>query len=331
MSAPQKLTKKQKKGIAFRDRKVSKSRSHGGPAGLEDNEVPVLEVQDLADDEVNSPALEGGTKQGVLVDPKGKEKGKESRKGKEKAKDSGGVPSSPAQKKRKRDDAAVDSEAVATEGKDEKVDGPKRKKAKGTGESAKEGKAQVKQRFILFVGNLKYTTTAEAIKAHFAACDPPPTVRLRTPKPSASGKPVNKSKGCAFVEFTHRNALQQGLKLHQSELEGRRINVELTVGGGGKSDSRLDKLKERNKGLFEQRKDHIEKLAKNDPSLSSVPDRPQRFSATSGLEQVQSKRRTWTVGDEEDDETHRGGKKHVKVRGRGGKQWGTGVNAIPVG
>lgn len=186
MSAPQKLTKKQKKGIAFRDRKVSKSRSHGGPAGLEDNEVPVLEVQDLADDEVDSPALEGGTKQGVLVDPKGKEKGKESRKGKEKAKDSGGVPSSPAQKKRKRDDAAVDSEAVATEGQDEKVDGPKRKKAKGTGESAKEGKAQVKQRFILFVGklklllstfiphcyagNLKYTTTAEAIKAHFAAC-----------------------------------------------------------------------------------------------------------------------------------------------------------------
>lgn len=55
------------------------------------------------------------------------------------------------------------------------------------------------------------------------------------------------------MEFTHRNALQQGLKLHQSELEGRRINVELTVGGGGKSDSRLDKLKERNKGLFEQR------------------------------------------------------------------------------
>lgn len=64
---------------------------------------------------------------------------------------------------------------------------------------------------------------------------------------------MNKSKGCAFVEFSHRNALQQGLKLHQSELEGRRINVELTVGGGGKSDTRLGKLKERNKGLFEQR------------------------------------------------------------------------------
>lgn len=77
-------------------------------------------------------------------------------------------------------------------------------------------------------------------------------------------------------------------------------------------------------------KDHIEKLAKSDSSLSAVPDLPQRFSATSGLEQVQSKARTWTVGDEDDGETHRGGKKHIKARPRG-KQWGTGVNAIPVG
>jgi len=192
-----------------------------------------------------------------------------------------------------------------------------------------DGKVEVKQRFILFVGNLKYTTTAEAIKTHFAACDPPPTVRLRTPKPMP-GKPANKSKGCAFVEFSHRNALQQGLKLHQSELEGRRINVELTVGGGGKSDTRIGKLKERNKGLFDERKERIEKLAKSDPTLSAVPDLPQRFSATSGLEQVQSKRRTWTIGDEEDGETHRGGKKHTKERPRG-RQWGTGVNAIPVG
>ncbi|KAF8215971.1 hypothetical protein K438DRAFT_1561324 [Mycena galopus ATCC 62051] len=323
MSAPQKLTKKQKKGLAFRDRKSGKSRSHGGPgaAGLEDNEVPVLEVQDLADDDVDSPAVEVGKKQDARVD----QKSKESRKGKEKAKDSV-APPAPAQKKRKREHAAVDGEAdTAERGKTARPRAPSRKRPRGNQRKTKRGL------FCLWVGNLKYTTTAEAIKAHFAACDPPPTVRLRTPKP-VPGRPANKSKGCAFVEFSHRNALQQGLKLHQSELEGRKINVELTVGGGGKSDSRLTKLKERNKGLFEERKDRIEKLAKSDPSLSSVPDLPQRFSATSGLEQVQSRRRTWTVGDEDDGETHRGGKKHIKVGGRGqGKQWGTGVNAIPVG
>ncbi|KAJ7103295.1 hypothetical protein B0H15DRAFT_795457 [Mycena belliarum] len=322
MNAPQKLTKKQKKGIAFRDRKTGKS--HGGPSGMEDNEVPVLEVQDLVDVEPDTSALEVAPKPSKPL----AQAGKAARKDKERAKDS--VVVVPSEKKRKRDGSK--EENVAGQGRDGDGEEPKRKKKKGsTGATTNVEagtKTEVKQRFILFVGNLKYTTTADALKAHFAACDPPPTVRLRTQKP-VPGKPANKSKGCAFVEFTHRNALQQGLKLHQSDLEGRKINVELTVGGGGKSDTRLSKLKTRNKGLFDQRKDHIEKLAKSDPSLSSVPDQPQRFSATSGLEQVQSKARTWTIGDD-DGQTHRGGVKHTKVRPKG-KQWGTGVNAIPVG
>lgn len=82
--------------------------------------------------------------------------------------------------------------------------------------------------------------------------DPPPTVRLLTSK-SAKSPTKTKSKGCAFLEFSHRNALQQGLKLHHSQLDERKINVELTAGGGGKSEARLTKLKERNKGLTAQR------------------------------------------------------------------------------
>lgn len=74
-----------------------------------------------------------------------------------------------------------------------------------------------------------------------------------TPKPTPNSRPTAKSKGFAFVEFSHRNALQQGLKLHQSELEGRNINVELTAGGGGKSESRLEKVKQRNRELYDQR------------------------------------------------------------------------------
>ena len=81
--------------------------------------------------------------------------------------------------------------------------------------------------------------------------DPPPQIRLLTPK--TTNKTTTKSKGCAFLEFSHKNALQQALKLHQSELDGRKINVELTAGGGGKSDTRLQKVKERNKGLATQR------------------------------------------------------------------------------
>lgn len=55
------------------------------------------------------------------------------------------------------------------------------------------------------------------------------------------------------MEFKHRGALQQGLKLHHSQLDGRQINVELTAGGGGKGLARMKKLKERNKELDVQR------------------------------------------------------------------------------
>jgi nucleolar protein 6 len=83
--------------------------------------------------------------------------------------------------------------------------------------------------------------------------DPPPQIRLLTPKPKSPASTAAKSKGCAFLEFSHRNSLQQGLKLHGSTLDGRRINVELTAGGGGKSEKRVQKVQARNKHLGDER------------------------------------------------------------------------------
>ena len=74
-----------------------------------------------------------------------------------------------------------------------------------------------------------------------------------TPKPLAARKPINKSKGFAFLEFSAKSGLQQALKLHQSQLDSRMINVELTAGGGGKGEARLAKVRGRNKELYEQR------------------------------------------------------------------------------
>ena len=180
-----------------------------------------------------------------------------------------------------------------------------------------------------------------------------------TPKPSATSKPTVKSKGFAFVEFSHTNALQQGLKLHQSELEGRKINVELTAGGGGKGEARLEKVKKRNKELHEQRVRiqltggllaHLtdvvsqkKQVVKRAPSREKTGaeggededvqmERPQRYSATSGVEQLPLKKRTWSIPEEGDEEggtlKKRGSKKGKK---RPPKPLGTGVNAIPVG
>lgn len=60
--------------------------------------------------------------------------------------------------------------------------------------------------------------------------------------------------------------MQACLRLHHSILNARRINVELTAGGGGKSEARKGKIAERNKrvgGQRERREDkEVEKEAK---------------------------------------------------------------------
>ena len=161
MSAPQKLTKKQKKGVAFRERKGK----HVPKDSLDDNDIPILEEQDAADIEI--PAVEN-----TEVEKK-TSKGK----GKAKAKD-GGEPE--VGKKRKRQD---DEEGVTVENDAKVADAaPKSKKKKTVKSKDKDSK----QRFILFVGksspaflstfsdlsagNLKYTTSLEDIQTHFAAC-----------------------------------------------------------------------------------------------------------------------------------------------------------------
>ncbi|KAF8898953.1 hypothetical protein BD779DRAFT_1486365 [Infundibulicybe gibba] len=296
MSATQKLTKKQKKGIAFRNRKTGKGKEKDAAhSGMEDNDVPILENQDLAD----MDGLEVENKESKPAkEAKERTDGKRKEKAKEDPVDLATVPS----KKRKREKGLDDLEKTETSS----ASPPKKKKGllgdPREASSISEGEGGKLQRFILFVGNLKYTTTLDEIKAHFSACDPPPSIRLLTPKPSSKTPTRPKSKGCAFLEFSHRNALQQALKLHQSQLDGRMIN----------SEKRVSKLKERNKELYDQRKQRVERESKEGNFPTNFSERPQRYSATSGIEQVPLKTRTWTVGDEGGGPTHRGGKKHSK-------------------
>ncbi|TDL28224.1 hypothetical protein BD410DRAFT_712974 [Rickenella mellea] len=310
MSESQKLTKKQKKGLVFRQKK-GKSKE-----GRDDNlDVPVVENLDVIESvELSQPDHPPEISAKATAEPAAAAK-------KRKIDDiHAGLVDAAGKELSKRKKQKKDAEDSATD--DKQHDGVDTRKS---GQQS-----TTTSRFILFVGNLKYTTSKEAILQHFAACDPPPTVRLLTPKSGSTSK----SKGCAFLEFTHRNALQQGLKLHQSELEGRRINVELTAGGGGKSETRINKVKERNRQLAVQRKTVMQKKQSKDGVDEPVVERPQRHSRTSGLEEIPLKKRTWTVGDADDHEKHRGGKKHAKgskTNGRKTKDWSTGVNAIPVG
>ncbi|KAH9944169.1 uncharacterized protein BXZ73DRAFT_73754 [Epithele typhae] len=314
MSSTAKLTKKQKKALAFRERK-----GKGKAKSFDDlDDVPVAEDQDLAEAEADEQELlwrprqrgrahqEAETGDRRTGPPDGCGTGR------------GGDRRTPESEK--------GTESVGESGEE------------AGGEAGKKSKAKPAQRYILFVGNLKYATTKEAVEAHFSKCDPPPSVRLMTPKLTEGSKVKAKSKGFAFVEFSHRNALQQGLKMHQSELEGRKINVELTAGGGGKSEQRIEKVKQRNKELHEQRKNMV--MKRNNAGKSQQHDdqdedvqmeRPQRYSTTSGVDQVPLKKRTWSIPENEDEAApgkKRGSKKRKK---RLAKPLGTGVNAIPVG
>ncbi|ETW87089.1 hypothetical protein HETIRDRAFT_306110 [Heterobasidion irregulare TC 32-1] len=308
-----KLTKKQKKSIAFRDRKGKGKRAEHDEAILD---VPVSEDQDLAEVEGDTATAENDQgDSGPLAKKRKRVQGEDRSTGANKSE--GEDVGDEKRKKKRKIKAATEGAgagvAAETEEQEENVN----------------SKTNSKQRFILFVGNLKYTTPKNAIEEHFAACDPPPTIRLLTQKQQRAGATVAKSKGCAFLEFTSKNSLQQALKLHHSTLDSRQINVELTAGGGGKSETRLSKLRERNKELAAQRTKKLQKAVADGQEVR--PDRPQRFSATSGEGEAPLAKRTWTVGEEEDENTHRGGKKHKKTRGAKVKPWGTGVNAIPVG
>ncbi|GAA5920582.1 hypothetical protein JCM6882_006326 [Rhodosporidiobolus microsporus] len=240
-----KLTKAQKKALAFRDRAKGKGKA---PKVVLNEEDAVPEEEDLA-------ALEAAGGEAGAVKEGGKKR------------------------KRAAEDEGEGAEGGAEEGKEEKGgeaedEQPKKKKrqrGKTPAQRAREarekegaeGAAAGASRLLLFVGNLPYKVTVEEIQKHFEPCGEKPTVRLLTPK-SASASSTSaapQSKGCAFLEFTLASALQSALRLHQSTLPGhpRKINVELTAGGGGNSAARKAKIEEQRKKLTGER----EKAAKN--------------------------------------------------------------------
>lgn len=82
--------------------------------------------------------------------------------------------------------------------------------------------------YVVFVGQLSFTTTKQDIEQHFRSggVGGPISVRLLTNKGSGS------SRGMAFVQIEGSKELRNALALHHSTLENRRINIEQSAGGG---------------------------------------------------------------------------------------------------
>jgi nucleolar protein 6 len=256
MSRDEGLSRKEKK--AQRDAERKKSSKKRKREEVEEPDVPEKDASELQADFIPLDA-------GVDGVPKEKSKTKSS-------------------KKRKAEETTDDAETTAThkvvpDATDAKP--KKRKKQKhtshGDGEAGETSKG--KTRFVCFIGNLPYTTTDESLKTHFKKLAPF-TLRHRTdPK-------TKKSKGFAFLEFENYDRMKTCLKLYHHSMfdptsldaaeveEGentgkaevkkhkskaaRRINVELTAGGGGKNEDRKEKIKAKNVRLDEQRKRRAE-------------------------------------------------------------------------
>ena len=109
----------------------------------------------------------------------------------------------------------------------------------------------------LFVGQLPYSATAADIRRHFKASGVVGgvQVRLRTERDGTS-------KGTAFVEFDSESDVHTALRLHHSAMNGRRINVERTVGGGGAVEKRKEKLTHLREIQGHQMKETISNLIK---------------------------------------------------------------------
>jgi len=111
--------------------------------------------------------------------------------------------------------------------------------------------------YVLFVGQMAYTTTAPGLLEHFqkglgntSGCL---KVRLLT-----DPKKNNRSKGMAFIEANDPEILFECLKLHHTTLDGRRINVERTTGGG--SNKRKEKIQKFRKEQQEYMAETVDKI-----------------------------------------------------------------------
>ncbi|KIO33781.1 hypothetical protein M407DRAFT_177847 [Tulasnella calospora MUT 4182] len=251
----ERLTKKQRKSLAHKERGKSKRAAMLKAMDFDLNAVPKQDLEEGDDDEKITPMVEGEDKRTL---PRKDAPRSSSKRKRDENED---IDSSPAQailpdsngitakstKKRKIEQIAPATPSTTTN------------------DATEPEKSKSKRRYIVFVGNISYKTKPEAIAKHFTIAPTTPSdssskpdvantpqVRMLTSKAKAKGKPEN-SKGCAFVEFSSAAELNRALRLHNSELDGRTINVEMTVGGGGHGQNRANKLAKKNKSMERQR------------------------------------------------------------------------------
>ena len=119
-------------------------------------------------------------------------------------------------------------------------------------------KSDSRSRYTVFVGNLPYDATREEVFQHFDCHLRDMVLEVRLQHDRGTGQ----FRGTCFVDFKDAISLGKAFKLHHSKFMDRKINVEPTVGGGGKGENRTKKMTEKKKELEKLRKKRLEREKK---------------------------------------------------------------------
>ncbi|KAH7305042.1 hypothetical protein B0I35DRAFT_382213 [Stachybotrys elegans] len=279
---PSKKRKTDDADTDVKEKKKSKKDKHKKESRKEKKEKR-KDIQDLPDDDavedMNIDKEAGEKPEAADSDAEVKKEKKEKKKKEKEEKKKKEKEEKKKDKKEKKDkkDKKSKKEKKDKDNADGSKDEDDEPMTNGDAEAAEEGEdaeasGEKRDRHIVFVGNLPFTATAETIKAHFASLSP---ISVRCMKNPNDDKPC---RGIAFVEFGkvwhQRTCLD---KFHHSLFDdgvspARKINVELTAGGGGKSKHRQEKILEKNKKLNENRtkRIHKEQNAKEEAKKASA-------------------------------------------------------------
>lgn len=98
-------------------------------------------------------------------------------------------------------------------------------------------------RHVLYVTNLNFETTKDDLELHFAAAGTVKSIRI----------PKKRRGGFAFVEMADLGSFQKAFQLHNTELQGRKIKVQISEAGKKKSANKKNIIKQKNRKLAEMR------------------------------------------------------------------------------
>lgn len=113
--------------------------------------------------------------------------------------------------------------------------------------------------YILFVGQLAYSTTPDMLFNHFQTTLGNEIITNETLKIRLLTDPkTKKSRGMGFVELSTPEIMYECLKMHLTHLDGRRINVERSAGGGAAAKkSKITQYREKQSHFISETMDKI--------------------------------------------------------------------------